>query len=135
MIWAPCFAASWAYCSCFWIIDSLSPVQVAWTRAPRTTRDMLRSSDLDVTTAPRASGLLVAPQRTPASGKGDGARWSGRRRCSQGSPPSGIGSALDPEAEPGPDARDHATGPPAEHREPVEAAEGRGVVPQRVQQR
>ena len=33
MNWAPCLAASWAYPSCFWIIDSLSPVQVAWTSA------------------------------------------------------------------------------------------------------
>lgn len=27
--WAPCLAASWARSSCFWIIDSLSPVQLA----------------------------------------------------------------------------------------------------------
>ena len=38
MNWAPCLAASWARCSCFWIIDSLSPVQLAWTSAPRTVR-------------------------------------------------------------------------------------------------
>ena len=40
MNWAPCLAASWARSSCFWIIDSLSPVQLAWTSAPRTVRDI-----------------------------------------------------------------------------------------------
>src|SRR5207247_6747438 len=38
MNWAPCLAASWARCSCFWIIDSVAPVQLAWTSAPRTVR-------------------------------------------------------------------------------------------------
>src|SRR3954452_13374301 len=38
MNWAPCSLAWWAYCSCFWIIDSLSPVQVACSSAPRTIR-------------------------------------------------------------------------------------------------
>src|SRR5688572_15903170 len=38
MIWAPCLAASWACFSCFWIIDSLSPVQLAWRSAPFTLR-------------------------------------------------------------------------------------------------
>src|SRR5689334_8415493 len=38
MTWAPCLAASCAACSCFWIIDSLSPVQVACSSAPRTIR-------------------------------------------------------------------------------------------------
>src|SRR5690242_7011050 len=38
MIWAPCCFASCAYCSCFWIIDSLSPVQLACRSAPRTLR-------------------------------------------------------------------------------------------------
>src|SRR5512141_3070342 len=36
MNWAPRCFASWAYCSCFWIIDSLSPVQVACSSAPVT---------------------------------------------------------------------------------------------------
>ena len=36
MTWAPCLAASWAASSCFWIIDSLSPVQLACSSAPRT---------------------------------------------------------------------------------------------------
>ena len=40
MNWAPCLAASCARSSCFWIIDSLSPVQLAWTSAPRTVRDI-----------------------------------------------------------------------------------------------
>src|SRR5678816_1097554 len=40
MTWAPCLLASWAACSCFWIIDSLSPVQLAWRSAPRTMRGM-----------------------------------------------------------------------------------------------
>ena len=43
MNWAPCSAASWARCSCFWIINSLSPVQLAWTSAPRTVRGILAS--------------------------------------------------------------------------------------------
>src|SRR4026208_2267598 len=38
MICAPCLAASCAACSCFWIIDSLSPVQLACRSAPRPTR-------------------------------------------------------------------------------------------------
>src|SRR4051812_49173964 len=36
MTCAPCLDASWAASSCFWIIDSLSPVQVACSSAPRT---------------------------------------------------------------------------------------------------
>src|SRR5512146_3158301 len=43
MNWAPCLAASWARSSCFWIIDSLSPVQLAWTSAPRTVRGIGRA--------------------------------------------------------------------------------------------
>src|SRR5436190_8778255 len=45
MNWAPCLAASWARSSCFWIIDSLSPVQFAWTSAPRTVRGIGYSLD------------------------------------------------------------------------------------------
>src|SRR5215207_5021972 len=44
MISAPCCLASWAYRSCFWIIDSLSPVQVACSSAPRTIRDIATPS-------------------------------------------------------------------------------------------
>src|SRR6186997_1912049 len=36
MTWEPCLAASCAAASCFWIIDSLSPVQLACSSAPRT---------------------------------------------------------------------------------------------------
>src|SRR6476619_8671802 len=36
MTWAPCFLAAWAASTCFWIIDSLSPVQLACSSAPRT---------------------------------------------------------------------------------------------------
>src|SRR6186997_2869957 len=38
MIWAPSLAATCARSSCFWIIDSLSPVQLAWTSAARIVR-------------------------------------------------------------------------------------------------
>src|SRR5574337_1772599 len=51
--WAPCLAASWAKRSCFWIIDSLSPVQVAWSSAPRTLRGIVR--------IPPRSGARQAP--------------------------------------------------------------------------
>src|SRR5215210_7802604 len=37
---APCLSASCARTSSFWIMDSLSPVQLAWTSAPRTIRDI-----------------------------------------------------------------------------------------------
>ncbi len=36
MTWAPSAAASRANCSCFAIIDSLSPVHVVWVMAART---------------------------------------------------------------------------------------------------
>src|SRR4029079_8091827 len=36
MTWAPCFLASCVAATCFWIIDSLSPVQLACSSAPRT---------------------------------------------------------------------------------------------------
>src|SRR6185295_13346419 len=48
MAWAPWREASWARCSCFWIIDSLSPVQLAWTSAPRTVRGISRVTSTDV---------------------------------------------------------------------------------------
>src|SRR6478609_1286240 len=66
---APALAASWAYASCFWIIDSLSPVQVAWTSAPRTVRA--------IGCAPRSGGGVGAQRvhrRTAAGSVGDGLR-------------------------------------------------------------
>src|SRR6266571_7002633 len=36
MTWAPCFLASCAASTCFWLIDSLPPVQLACSSAPRT---------------------------------------------------------------------------------------------------
>ena len=48
MTWAPCLAASWAAFSCFWIIDSLSPVQLACSSAPRTLRGIGRSPSTSV---------------------------------------------------------------------------------------
>src|SRR3954453_1161448 len=56
MTCAPCFEASWAACSCFWIIDSLSPVQVAWTSAPRTLRAMWDPSSVTAAVASVADG-------------------------------------------------------------------------------
>ncbi|MGJ3561640.1 hypothetical protein ACR6C2_38730 [Streptomyces sp. INA 01156] len=50
MIFAPCRAASRACSSCFATMDSVSPVQVAWTRAARTTCAM--SYSFDATSAP-----------------------------------------------------------------------------------
>src|SRR6476620_9554811 len=60
MTCAPALAASWARSSCFWIIDSLSPVQDAWTRAPRTIRGIvhsLRSLGAERTTTRRNDAL------------------------------------------------------------------------------
>ena len=75
MNWAPCLAASWARSSCFWIIDSLSPVQLAWTSAPRTVRAICAS--------PRwgrvgvADGAYTAQARAGLLSPGNGL---GRRR-------------------------------------------------------
>src|SRR4051795_5641676 len=56
MNWAPCSLAWWAYCSCFWIIDSLSPVQVACSSAPRTILDI----------SPSFLELAASRERTPS---------------------------------------------------------------------
>ncbi len=86
MNWAPCAAASWARCSCFWIIDSLSPVQLAWTSAPRTVRGILASPH-----SRAGSGCSERREGTPRGGRRAGSprsrcfdeRRHGRRRLSR----------------------------------------------------
>src|SRR3954453_4648150 len=82
MIWAPCCFASWAYCSCFWIIDSLSPVQVACSSAPRTLRAMCVTL-LGV----RARPVRRALGRRPVSPAARDGKDTPRRRSRE---PSGL---------------------------------------------
>src|SRR6476660_2113596 len=78
MNWAPCSAASWARCSCFWIIDSLSPVQLAWTSAPRTVRPITCVNSTDVPKRGEGTPLsalaraLAEPRIAPPDGAGGG---------------------------------------------------------------
>src|SRR5829696_1503610 len=85
MTWAPCALASCAYCSCFWIIDSLSPVQVACRSAPRTIRDMRSASS-------RTSTRSVGPPSGRPPSAGTGPRREGRKDTTHGG--SGEPSAL-----------------------------------------
>src|SRR5579862_883236 len=63
MTWAPWPAASWATFSCFWIIDSLSPVQLACSSAPRTFLGMtlLASVARSESRGPTGEGERVHP--------------------------------------------------------------------------
>ena len=65
MNWAPALAASWARSSCFWIIDSLSPVQLAWTSAPRMVRAMSRVTSLGYRMVEEARGYTATARAAP----------------------------------------------------------------------
>src|SRR6476661_6761981 len=74
MTCAPASAASWARCSCFWIIDSLSPVQLAWTSALRTVRGIAASTSDDAGTVTKGrrvhrKGIAGRPSPRPSAGR------------------------------------------------------------------
>src|SRR4029078_61124 len=83
MTWAPCFDASWAACSCFWIIDSLSPVQVACRSAPRTVRGIGRSPSTSVfdASAVREARVHRPGIERPGCWGTPGSSWRGRKRA------------------------------------------------------
>src|SRR6476620_9575955 len=70
MNWAPCLAASWARCSCFWIIDSLSPVQLACRSAPRTVRGIRHLARSEEAERVHRAGAAERGRARPGGPKG-----------------------------------------------------------------